>query len=206
MNAFVRSNEGQQTLVVWPTNTDDLTEMLAEIGRKLGSEALFGIGDPVEHFDGPPPADFVRIAERTVATLNEGASLAALGISEDEAHAMAKEAGTIGRYMALIRNALFKNNEHVKGLMKEEQYRMWTVVIAGNDPEGDVAALTRGGYAYADIDRLMTSTGANVVRELKQYPERVGILGSVLDRESCLSIGSPSSRSRANSPTKSSTS
>jgi DNA (cytosine-5)-methyltransferase 1 len=58
---------------------------------------------------------------------------------------------------------------------------MWTVVIAGNEPEGDVAALTRGGYAYVDIDRLMTATQANIVKELKSQPERLGILGTVLD-------------------------
>ena len=58
---------------------------------------------------------------------------------------------------------------------------MWTIVVAGNDPEGDVAALTRGGLAYADIDRLMTATGANVVKELKKQPDKVGILGTVLD-------------------------
>ena len=55
------------------------------------------------------------------------------------------------------------------------------MVIAGNDPDADVAALTRGGQALVDIDRLMTSTEANVVKELKNYPDRVGILGSVLD-------------------------
>ena len=44
-----------------------------------------------------------------------------------------------------------------------------------------MAALTRGGYAQADIDRLMTATGANIVAELKKHPEQLGILGSVLD-------------------------
>lgn len=55
------------------------------------------------------------------------------------------------------------------------------LVIAGNDVEGDVGSLTRGGYAYVDIDRLMTATGANIVKELKAQPDRLGILGTVLD-------------------------
>jgi hypothetical protein len=181
INAFVRTEAGRDTLVVWPTNTDDLTESLVKLARALGNEALFGVGDPVERFTGPAKAEFVSIAERTVAALNEGASLAALGVSEECAAALTADAETIGRYLALIRKALIENGARVRALLPAEQLRMWTVVIAGNDPDADVAALTRGGYALADIDRLMTSTGANIVRELKEYPDQLGILGTVLD-------------------------
>jgi DNA (cytosine-5)-methyltransferase 1 len=123
----------------------------------------------------------VAIASKTVAALNEGASLVALGISEERATQLADEADTIGRFLAAIRATLIENGARVRGLLAAEQYRLWTVVIAGNEPEGDVAALTRGGFAYADVDRLMTATGANIVKELKRQPDRVGILGTVLD-------------------------
>jgi hypothetical protein len=36
INSFVRSDAGRDTLVVWPTNTDDLTLELAEIATDLG--------------------------------------------------------------------------------------------------------------------------------------------------------------------------
>jgi hypothetical protein len=94
---------------------------------------------------------------------------------------MTKEATTIGRYLAMVRAALIKNDATVRRLLAAEPYRMWTVAIAGNETEGDVAALTRGGAAYADIDRLMTATEANIVRELKKHPDQLGILGTVLD-------------------------
>lgn len=181
INSFVRTDAGRDTLVVWPTNTDDLTLDLAEIATTLGAEALFGVGEPFEHFSGPNKQDFVAIAAKTVAALNEGASLVALGISDERAFELAMGAPTIGNYLALIRNELLANGANVRGLLATEQFRVWTVVIAGNDPEGDVAALTRGGLAYADIDRLMTATGANVVKELKKQPDKVGILGTVLD-------------------------
>jgi hypothetical protein len=71
--------------------------------------------------------------------------------------------------------------DKVKGLLVKERYRMWTVVMAGTDLEGDVAALTRGGQAFADVDRLMSATEANVVKELKAQPDQIGILGTVLD-------------------------
>lgn len=181
INGFVRSPEGRDTLVVWPTNTNELTERLVAIAESLGAEALFGVRDPVERFIGPPRSEFVSIAARTVAALNEGASLVALGISEEQAAEMAGKVETIGRYLAEIRRGLVENNQRVRGLLATEQYRLWTLVIAGNDPEGDVAALTRGGYAYADIDRLLTATAANIVEELRKHPEQLGILGTVLD-------------------------
>jgi len=180
-NSFVRSEAGRLTLVVWPTNTEELTHVLRELATQVGGEALLGVGQPVSDFRGPPPEEFRSIAERTVATLNEGASLAALGISEEQADELAERARTIGQYLALVRNALLENGAHVRRLLPIEQFRLWTVVIAGNDPDGDVAALTRGGSAYADIDRLMTATSANIVKELKKHPDTLGILGSVLD-------------------------
>jgi hypothetical protein len=180
VNSFVRTNAGRDTLFVWPTNTDDLTVDLAEIATSLGAEALFGVGEPFETFSGPSRDDFVSIAERTVAALNEGASLAALGISESRAKEIADQAPTIGKYLALVRRDLISNGTRVRKLLPAEQARMWVVVVAP-DADGDVAALTRGGFAYADVDRLLTSTGANIVDELKKHPEELGILGTVLD-------------------------
>lgn len=91
---------------------------------------------------------------------------------EIRARELAEEAPTVGRYLAQIRAVLSDNNARVQALIPVEQYRLWTVVVAGNDPEGDVAALTRGGYAYADIDRLLTATEGNIVKEL----DRVTVL------------------------------
>lgn len=181
VNSFLRSPDGRDTLVVWPTNTGELRNALVELGERLGAEALFGTGSRFELFTGPPKEEYVQIATRTVAALNEGASLTALGVSEDDAHAMAEQADTIGRYLAEIRAALIRNGAHVAELLAAEQSRLWTVVVSGPDAEGDVAALTRGGFATTDIDRLMTATGANIVQELKEHPEHLGILGTVLD-------------------------
>lgn len=83
--------------------------------------------------------------------------------------------------MALVRKSLIRNGAKVRSLLAAEQFRLWTLVIAGNEPEGDVAALTRGGHAYADVDRLMTATNANIVSDLKKNPDQLGILGTVLD-------------------------
>jgi hypothetical protein len=181
VNSFIRSDAGKETLVVWPVNTNAMADNLARTAMALGGEALLGETGPVEVFGGPGQAQFVPIAERTVAALNEGASLGALGISEERAVALREGAETIGTYLGRIRTELLKNEQHVRGLVAAERCRVWTIVIAGNEPEGDVAALTRGGYAYADVDRLLTATGANIVADLKKSPEKLGILGTVLD-------------------------
>ncbi|MBB5784262.1 hypothetical protein [Nonomuraea jabiensis] len=181
VNQFIRSEAGCTSLVVWPTNTDDLTSLLKELGNNLGGEALFGLTGPITMFEGPAKADYVRIAQQTVATLNDGASLDALGVSLEHAEKLVGESETIGSYLARIRKASVQAGDRVRRLLVKERYRLWTVVVAGNEPEGDVAALTRGGQAYADIDRLVNSTGANIVNELKQHPEMLGILGTVLD-------------------------
>jgi hypothetical protein len=181
INGFVRSMAGRDTLVVWPANTDELTKMLTEFAQTLGGESLLGVDEPFFRFLGPRKDAFVGIAERTIAALNEGASLATLGIASDRAIELSEQASTIGGYLALIRKDLIKNTGRVRRLLQAEQFRLWAVVVAGNEPEGDVAALTRGGFAYADIDRLMASTGANVVADLKNYPDQLGILATVLD-------------------------
>lgn len=181
INTFVRSPAGENTLVVWPTNTDVLAESLIKVGGDLGGKALLGHDGGIFKFTGPPQASFVGIAERTVASLNDGASLSALGISEQRARELAADEETIGDYLGVIRKQLIRNGARVKSLLKTEQFRLWVVVIAGNDVEGDVAALTRGGFAYADIDRLVNSTEANIVHELKKVPDDLGILGTVLD-------------------------
>ncbi|MGW5053151.1 hypothetical protein [Actinokineospora sp. NPDC004072] len=181
INMFVRSDAGQDNLVAWPANRDDLAILLQDLANSLGGEALFGSSAPVLRFRGPSKGDYVQIAERTVAALNEGASLAAIGISLDLASELAEESETIGQFLSKIRSAARKAGKNVQGLMSTESYRVWTVVIAGTDTEGDVAALTRGGQSLIDIDRLMTSTEANVVLELKKNPDALGVLGTVLD-------------------------
>jgi len=181
INTFVRSPEGLNTLVVWPSNKENLTSALVNVGNELGGDALMGVDEPVLTFSGPAQTEYVEIAERTISALNEGATLAALGISEEDAASMANGCPTVGRYLALVRQRLVRNGARVRRLLESEQARMWTVVISGSDAEGDVAALTRGGLAFADIDRLLTATGANIVNELRKEPDTLGILGTVLN-------------------------
>jgi hypothetical protein len=182
INAFLRSASGKGVLVVWPCNADDLQRLILERARTIGGDALLGVGPDVLPFSGPERGLFIDIAQKTVATLNNAASLADLGVSSERATALLGGAATIGGFLGLIRTESLANRDSVFGLLKKkEQCRMWVIVAASNDPDNDVAALTRGSVASVDIDRLMSATDANSVKELKKFPDKLGILGTVLD-------------------------
>lgn len=181
INNYVRSPAGVSTLFVWPINTDDMLDMLTRIAVSIGAEALLGIGDQFHLFHGPGKGEFVRIADQTVGALNQGASLYNLGLSAERAEQLAQESDTIGHYLGRVRVELQKNMQLVRGLLPQEPLRVWTVVVSDASAESAVNAVTRGRDAYADIDRMMTSTNANIVADLQEYPDRLGILGTVLD-------------------------
>ena len=172
INSFLRSERGERTLIVWPANADDLEQMLISICRRVGGDALLGIGEPAYKFTGPPKEQFIQIAARTVA---------ALGITEERAQSLVSQAETPGQYLGLLRADLLKNQAEVDELLSRERCRLWVLVAASNDPEGDVAGVTRGSLSIGDIDRLMNATGANIVSELKKFPEKLGILAALLD-------------------------
>jgi hypothetical protein len=181
INTFVRSAAGRETLVIWPVNTQGLAETLGNIADELGAEALLGVGDKIHTFTGPASDKFTVIAERTIGALNEGASLVNLGITEERAEQLAEGTPTIGGYLAKIGAELANNVATLQGLLPAEQLHVWTVVVAGNDPEGAVNAVTRSQHAFIDMDRMMSSTNANIVAELRKSAESLGLLGTVLD-------------------------
>jgi DNA (cytosine-5)-methyltransferase 1 len=180
INSFIRSRFGERTLIVWPCNADDLQERLLTLAERIGADSLLGVGEPIYRFNGPPTDQYISIANRTIETLNEGASLVDLGILEERAKELTKQAQTIGKYLGLLRKELLKNEENVEKLLAREKCKMWIVVIAGNNPVQEVAGLSRV-RSQADISCLMNSTKSNIVEELKKHPDKVGILGTVLE-------------------------
>ncbi len=181
INAFVRTLAGEQTIVAWPANRDDLAESLSSLATEIGAEALVGLGDPVFRFQGPPKEQFIPIVNKTLALLNQGETLHDLGISDNRAEQLVKESSTIGVFLAKVRRDLLSNQRHLTTLARKEVCRVWIVVLAGNEPEGDIDALTRGTMYSADIDRMLSVTNANIVKDLKEFPEKLGLLGTYLD-------------------------
>lgn len=181
INSFVRTDAGEATLVAWTVNTDDLASRLADLARAIGAEALTGLEGPIYKFSGPDKKRFLAITNNTLARLNQGQNIHDLGVSDDRANALLASSSTIGSFLANIRKDLTTNEGRIKTLVKKERCRVWCVVIAGNDPDNDVDAITRGTMYSADIDRLLSVTNANIVADLKKQPERLGLLGTFFD-------------------------
>ena len=181
INGFIRSTKGSKSLVVWPCNTDTLRDRIVSLAEQIGGESLIGANEKWHHFLGPQKEQYAIIAERTLATLNQGASFSDLGLTVEIVNEVSEESTTIGDFLTRLHGKISKVQNYVSGLIKKEQCRLWIVVAAGNDPAADVAGLTRGRFAAIDTERLLTSTGANVVSELRAYPDKIGIMGTVLD-------------------------
>lgn len=181
INGFLRSRNGMNTLVVWPCNTDALRERLISLAKDIGASALLGGSESAYTFIGPSREQFRKIAENTVATLNQGATLADLGVAEEEMQSLIANADTVGTLLGRLRATINSKKSGVTTLLKKEHCKLWIVVAAANEPDRDVDALTRGRYSAIDIERLLTATEANIVKELKTYPDKLGILATVLD-------------------------
>lgn len=182
INQFIRSREGQRSLVVWPCNNEGAVQRILAKAKPIGGDALLGVFPEGLRFEGPPKAEYVEIAQGTVQALNEGATLIALGITAARAAELASEAPTIGAFLKTLREEERRKRSALINLLPEkERHNLWVVVIAGNDPETEVATLTSGSHFSADIDRLLASTEANVVQDLKRYPAKLGLLGRSFD-------------------------
>lgn len=181
INGFIRTNVGLKVLVVWPCNTDALRDRIINLAKEIGAESMLGIGDGWEQFNGPLKSAYVTIAENTLSVLNQGATFSDLGLTADAVAQVAEKSATIGGFLSRITAQIADAQHSVEMLMQTEKCRLWIVVAAGADVDGDVAGLTRGRFAQIDTERLMSSTQANIVQDLQRYPDKIGILGTVLN-------------------------
>lgn len=178
INKFIRNKAGRNTLVIWLCNTVDMRDSLVKLAGDIGGDSLLGLSEPFYEYIGPGKKDFVIIANNTIQVLNNGANILSLGITDEYAATLAEQVDTIGKYLGHLRYISRKNTNRIKKLVSTERCKMWVVVLAGNDPEKDVASLTSGSLASADIKRMMVATKANIVEEIKRYSEQIGNLSA----------------------------
>ncbi len=182
INQFIRSIEGQRTIVVWPCTSEDAVRRILAKASAIGGDALVGVYPGGYRFDGPPKEEYLAIARDTIEALNSGASLIALGVTEERARYLAADAPTIGSFLKSLREEERRNRTTLAALLPALQRTMlWVVVVAADDPETAVGTLNYGADFSADITRLLASTDANVVKDLKKYPDKLGILGRFFD-------------------------
>jgi DNA (cytosine-5)-methyltransferase 1 len=181
INSFIRSKKGRKSLVVWPCNNKDIVDNLVETSRTVGATSLLGLENTYFIFGGPDKGQYVHIAKQTVELLNNGKTLLDFGITDDMAQNFVDKADTIGEYLKIINSAVRKNKSFVRNLKIKEHCKMWVIVLGQNEPSKDVEALTKGEFLDADVQRLLVSTEANVVQDLKKIPDKIALLSNYLD-------------------------
>ena len=181
INKFLRSKDGLNSLIVWLCNKSEMRDLLLDLAEDIGGNSLLGVDEGYIEFKGPSKNDFIIIAKNTIGFINKGASLLDLGITEARASDLIGDNDTIGKYLGRLRKESIKNSENIKSLIRKERCKMWVVVIAGNEPRKDVASLTSGSFARADIERMLVATEANIVEDIKQSPEAIGTLSAFFD-------------------------
>ena len=123
INTFIRQPRGERTLIAWQCNADDLEMTLIDIAERVGGDTLVApIEDPVFRFPGPRRDQYIDIAQRTIATLNGGASLQDLGVSEERARQLKDTAATIGSFLWLLRNELPQNKETIDLIQRRDHW------------------------------------------------------------------------------------
>lgn len=181
INRFIRSCAGQNSLIVWPCNNEDILDILVENSRGIGGTSLLGIEESYFEFYGPTKRQYLNIAERTIDLLNDGRTLIEFGITDEFASSLVENAQTIGEYLKLLNIEIRVNVKNVEKLVRKDIFKLWILVLAGNEPSKDVAALTKGAFSTADISRLLVATNANIVEEIKRHPRDIGFLANYLD-------------------------
>lgn len=182
INQFIRTKEGERTLIAWPCNKLDIQQQLVSLAREVGGTALLGSRNEAATFSGPPKSKYVLIAKNMIETLNGGLTLPNLGISEARAEQLAQEAGTIGSFLLHLSVEAKRNRDAlVNRLPEKDWHQLWVVVIAGNDLENEVQVLTHGAGYHIDVDRLLYSTDGNVARSLRPYMEKLGMLSTGME-------------------------
>ncbi len=181
INRFIRSKKGKTTLVVWPCNKEDIIKELVDTADSIGGTTLLSLDETYFEFYGPNNDSFLEIAKQTIELLNNGSSLLDFGLTDQQALSLIEDGDTIGKYLKKVNKQIRKNKKYVEKLVTKEPCKMWVLVLAANEPHKDVAALTKGEYLSADINRMLISTDANIVEELKKFPDKIGLLANYYD-------------------------
>ena len=181
INQRLRSSSHSNVVVAWPCNSTKLADRLVNTANQVGGAALLDDEIGRHHFKGPPKAEFRQIASNTISFLNDGADFVDLGIDEFAITHLLNKSVSIGDLFSKLVREVSLRRSVIKALPNIERYRVWVVVAAGSQPEKEVSGLTRGSYGACDIQRLCNSTQANIVAQVKEYPDKLGLLAGYFD-------------------------
>jgi energy-coupling factor transporter ATP-binding protein EcfA2 len=165
INRFIRSDKGLNTVIVWPCNGEDMTREIIQFAGHVGGASLFR-EDTILEYKGPSRDRFVSILKNTYEFFNKY-DISDVGFSDDQIenvlNSMNKKS-TIGDFLEKIRTELLNNYNKIVDSKDYvgDLFDLIVCVVASNNPKNEIEYLTKGDYSIVDIDRLFSTTGANI--------------------------------------------
>ena len=165
INKFIRSDEGRDTIIVWPCNGEEMTKEIIQFAGHIGGESIFR-GDTILEYEGPSRDRFVSILKNTYEFFNEY-DISEIGYSDKQIENILNNMDkkcTIGDFLEGVRTELLNDYDRIEDAKDymDDSFSLILCVIAGNNPKGEIEYLTKGDYSLIDIDRLYSSTNSNI--------------------------------------------
>lgn len=180
INDFIRSENGENSIIIWPTNSDQLVGGISLIGNNIGGASLID-DDSIYRFSGPPKDMYYQITKNTFEYFNRDKTLLDLGISKEICNEILEDNDTLGDYINSIIKRIVKNEmAFYKKVNAQEIFSLWIVVIAGNNPTYELNTLTKGVYNSTDIESLLNIGDSNIAQRLRLNP-KIGLLANKLN-------------------------
>lgn len=165
INSFIRSEAGENTIVVWPCNGEEMTKEIIQFAGHIGGSSLFR-EDTILEYIGLPKNRFIPILKSTYEFFNSY-DISDVGFSDEQLEEILnsmKTDSTIGNFLEKVRSELLKDYniiEDSKDYMGDF-FSLIICVIAGNNPSNEIDYLTKGDYSLVDMDRLFSATTGNI--------------------------------------------
>ena len=165
INRFIRSDKGRDTIIVWPCNGEEMTKEIIQFAGHVGGASIFR-DDTVLEYKGPSRERFIPILKNTYEFFNKY-DISEVGFSDEQIgnvlNSMNKEC-TIGDFLEKIRTELLNDYDRIEDAKDYvgDIFDLIVCVVAGNNPKSEIEYLTKGDYNIIDIDRLYSSTNANI--------------------------------------------
>ncbi|SHI36713.1 hypothetical protein [Clostridium intestinale] len=180
INKFVRKDEGERNLIIWPCNGEEMVNEIKDFANNIGGTSIMD-EDTIYEFTGPPKEDYLEIVKNTFEFFNYGRSLLEFGVSDEYATKLINECDSIGTYLKTMSKKIRKFDKNLdKFFIRQEMFRMWIIVISGDDPIEEVNYFTKGSDNSIDIKRVIEATFSNTSIKLKQ-DFTIGLLANKLD-------------------------
>lgn len=185
INRFIRSENGRNSIIVWPCNDQSIVEDIKEVSKRIGGSFLIG-DDTIYNFKGPSTESYFQILKNTFSIFNYENDIEDYGVDEEISNSIINNQGksiTIGTYLEKARGIIINNIKKMNGYhdLSTENFKLWIIVISDKSCIRDINYLTKGNNRQIDLDRLLNSTGSNIKTKFLQNKSILRMFSGAVD-------------------------